>query len=108
MIARVTTFQAEGDALDEVARLYEGQVVPWLEAASGFGGMMILLDREGGRALALSFWADSEALEAAREAMERFRTLVATTVGTTNLGIDEYEVAVTGGIRFHGGSPQRG
>jgi hypothetical protein len=108
MIARVTAFQAEGGALDQVARLYESQVVPWLEAATGFGGMMILLDREGGRALALSFWADAEALGGAREALERFRTLVANTIGSTNLGIDEYEVALAAGISFHAGLPARG
>lgn len=102
MIARVTTFQASGEALDQVTEVYRAQVVPWLESAGGFGGMMILLDREAERALAITFWADAGALEGAREAMERFRTLVGSTVGTTNLGIEEYEVALAAGLRLAG------
>jgi hypothetical protein len=102
VVVRVASFRGSAEALEHIVRVYEGEVVPWLEEARGFCGMLMLVEPGEGRGMALTFWSDADALDGAKGALDRFRTLVRGTVGSTNVGTEEYEVGVAAGITFRG------
>src|SRR5512141_3415244 len=63
MYARVTWLEgAPAQAREAVAAMRE-QAIPAIEATPGVQEVLFLMDREGGRALALTFWETLEDLE---------------------------------------------
>jgi hypothetical protein len=103
VFVRVTSWQGEPEALAEGTRIYEEQIVPWLRDAHGWRGLLILLDRDG-KALALTFWESEEAADAADAAIARFRGEVAGAVGTSQLSIESYDLALAVGLGLAGES----
>ena len=74
--------------------IFQEQLSPWLRDASGYRGLIRLEDRENGKTLVISLWADEEALRASDEAGERFAELTAQTTGATRLAIEQYEATL--------------
>ena len=70
------------------------QLLPWLRDASGYRGLIRLLDRENGKTLVISLWADEESLDASTKAGERLAELTAQTTGATRLAIETYEATI--------------
>ena len=91
MIGRVSTFRGSPEQLEEGFRIYREQVSPWLRDAAGFRGWLGLLDRENGKAIAISFWATRENAQSAG-AGAAIRDEVAATVGTPLESADFFEV----------------
>jgi heme-degrading monooxygenase HmoA len=96
VIVRMTSFSGNPEGLREGARIYEEQIVPWLQDATGFRGVMVLHDGAE-RALGLSFWESEADAISADEAMARFRADVSGAVGSTPLGAETYEVLLSVG-----------
>lgn len=94
MFARVLQVSGSPDEIEAGVALYRNQVLPYARDATGFRGYLVLLDREGGRALAMSFWASEEAMLAFEERAQTFRGLVAETSGFELGDITSYEVAL--------------
>jgi heme-degrading monooxygenase HmoA len=74
--------------------VYREQILPWARDVTGFRGYVVLLDREGGRAMAMSLWESEEAMLAFEESGQRFRGMVAETSGMELGAIESYEVAM--------------
>ncbi len=60
MHARLITSQYQLDKLDEALQLYRETILPELRQLPGFKGVMGLVDRSKGKAIALTLW-ESEA-----------------------------------------------
>lgn len=99
MIGRVSTFRGSAEQLEEGFRIYREQVSPWLRDATGFRGWLGLLDREKGKAVAISFWATRENAESAG-AGAALRDEVAETVGTPLESTEYFEVALADGLEL--------
>ena len=91
MFARVHVLQTTPQQSDTGLEIVRDQLLPWLRDASGFRGLIRLLDRENGKTLVISLWADEEALKASTDAGERLAELAAQTTGATRLAIEQYE-----------------
>jgi hypothetical protein len=102
VIARVVTYEGPvSPGLDGV-RMYEEHAIPWLRDASGFRGMVVLVDRANERTLALSFWTDEDAEQESEEARRRFGELVAERVGLSRDDGQVYEVVLGHGVQIDG------
>ncbi|MFC1978603.1 hypothetical protein ACFLVP_01295 [Chloroflexota bacterium] len=62
MFASVTVIQLKIDEIDEAINIYKECVIPARKSEPGYvaPGGYILVDRETGKAIAITFWADME------------------------------------------------
>jgi len=72
MYARVVTNQIQAGKMDEWLAVIRDSIVPSLKEQSGFGGFVVLVDREHGKSIGYSMW-DSEADLAASEASGNYQ-----------------------------------
>ena len=72
MFARVATTQSQPERLEEIMRRLRDQTVPVLQAQKGFRGCYGMVDRESGKAVAISLWETEEkvVLQQARQLCE--------------------------------------
>ena len=94
MYARVTEFEGSPERIEEGVRLFREEVIPWLRDATGFRGWIVLLDRQGEKALGLTFWATEEAMTDPARSGGDLRDEVAERIGTTMTNLTYYEVAL--------------
>ncbi len=94
MFARVSTFTGTSDQVDEAIRQVREDVVPRLEELDGYRGSYLLVDRQNGKSLAVTFWESEEAMSASEEAANTLRSEAADAFGTQMVGVERYEVAV--------------
>jgi heme-degrading monooxygenase HmoA len=92
VFARMTTFRGSPDRIEEGARLYRDQVIPWLRDATGFRGWVVLIDREGEKAIGLTFWATEQAALDGESSGGVLRDEVAASVGAIMESLELYEV----------------
>jgi heme-degrading monooxygenase HmoA len=64
MHARIGTWAGDGEELERWAERSRRDVVPQVTAVPGSRGVLLLLDREHGRALTITLWEDEEAMAA--------------------------------------------
>ena len=102
MIARLITYEGPVSPGLEGVRMYDEHAVPWLREASGFRGIVVLVDRAKEQTLALSFWTDDEAERQTEEARRRFGELVAERVGLSRDDGRVYEVVLGHGVHIDG------
>jgi heme-degrading monooxygenase HmoA len=76
---------------DRGLEIVRGQLLPWLRDSTGFRGLIRLDDREAGKTLVITLWADEESFHASAEAGDRFSDLGAATSGATRLALESYE-----------------
>jgi heme-degrading monooxygenase HmoA len=86
--------QTTPEQSDEGLEIFRDQLLPWLRDASGFRGLIRLLDREKGKTLVISLWADEESLKASTEAGDRLAELTSQATGATRLAFDLYEATL--------------
>jgi hypothetical protein len=94
VFARVHFLQTTPEQSESGLEIVRDQLLPWLRDASGYRGLIRLLDRENGKTLVISLWADEEALKGSTEAGERLAELTAQTTGATRLAIELYEATL--------------
>jgi antibiotic biosynthesis monooxygenase len=94
VFARVHVLQTTPEQSDTGLEIVRDQLLPWLRDTSGYRGLIRLLDRENGRTLVISLWADAEALEASNEPVDRLAELTAQTTGATRLALEQYEATL--------------
>jgi len=75
-------------------RIFQEQLRPWLRDASGYRGMIRLDNKELGRTLVITLWADQASLEASNEAGEELAKLTAENTGAQRLAIEQYEATL--------------
>lgn len=94
MFARVHILETTPEQSDTGLEIVREQLLPWLRDASGYRGLIRLLDRANGKTLVISLWADEKSLEASTKAGERLAELTAQTTGATRLAIETYEATI--------------
>jgi heme-degrading monooxygenase HmoA len=91
MFARVSTYSGEGDALVEG---FSDQTDA-IEQVEGFERAYLLVDREKGKAISITFWASESALEQSAEQANRMREEATSPSGGSIESVESYEVAIT-------------
>lgn len=94
MFARVTTFEGDPERMEEAARLFSDEVIPWLRDATGFRGWIVLLDREKRQSLGITFWASEAAMKDDQTSGGAIRDELAASMQTTMTNLDYYELVV--------------
>jgi heme-degrading monooxygenase HmoA len=94
MFARVHVLKTTPEQHDQGLEIVRDQLLPWLRDASGYRGLIRLADREGGKTLVITLWADEQSLQASDEAGSRFGELTAETSGATRLALERYEATL--------------
>jgi hypothetical protein len=94
VFARVHVLETTPEQSESGLEIVRDQLLPWLRDASGYRGLIRLLDRENGKTLVISLWADEEALKASTAAGDRLAELTAQTTGATRLAIELYEATL--------------
>jgi hypothetical protein len=94
VFARVSTFRGPVDQMEEGARIYRDEVIPWLRDATGFRGWLVLFDRANERGMGITFWATEQAALESEAGIGPLRGEVAEAVGALMEALDLYEVSV--------------
>lgn len=95
MYARVTWLEGSPAQAHEAIEGIRKQALPAIERAPGFGELFLLLDREHGRAMAITTWETKEDLDASEELARRLRSLPLARWSSS--GTERYEVAIRRG-----------
>jgi heme-degrading monooxygenase HmoA len=94
VFARVHVLQTTPEQHDQGLEIVRDHLLPYLRDTSGFRGLVRLDDRESGKTLVITLWADEQALADSAEAAERFGELAAETSGATRLALERYEATL--------------
>jgi heme-degrading monooxygenase HmoA len=94
VFARVHVLQTTPEQSEAGLEIFREQLLPWLRDASGYRGLIRLVDKENDRTIVISLWADEESMHASTEAGVRLAELTAENVGATRLGLEQYEATV--------------
>lgn len=98
MYARVTWLEGSpSQAKDAITGMRE-QAIPMLHTLPGFTELLFLMDREGGRALAITIWETPEDLASSEEVARRLRSLPI--ARWAEQGVERFEVV----LRAHAAS----
>ena len=93
MHARVTRLEASAERLDEMTRQFEERTVPVLEGLDGYKGYVLLGDRGGGGAMAVTYWESENAMRASEDAVTQERERAAETAEAAAAPtVERYEV----------------
>jgi heme-degrading monooxygenase HmoA len=89
---RVSTMSGDPAKVDEGIRHFESQVVPSLERLSGFRAAVLLVDRNGGGAIAGTVWDSKADLESSAQAVGPVRAAAAQAMGATDPTVESFEI----------------
>ena len=99
MFARVTTVLGQADRLDEGIRTFREQTAPLVQGQPGFQGAYLLVDRQQGKALAISLWDSESAMQQSEQAIAPQRTQAVQQMGGGAPTVERCGVAFTEGSR---------
>jgi heme-degrading monooxygenase HmoA len=102
MYARSTTIQGNPQAVDEGIAHVRDEVMPLVQELDGFVGLSMLCDRESGRCILTTSWADEAAMRASAERVRDSRARSAQVFGDASPQVEEWEVAVMHRMRETG------
>jgi hypothetical protein len=92
--ARVTTLSGSSEQLEAGVKSFRANVVPVTKSEGGKGAIL-LIDRETGKAIAVTLWEDEAALRASEEKGNQLRAQAAQELGASQAPtVERYEVAV--------------
>ncbi len=92
MYARVTWLEGSPSQAREAIAAMREQAIPAVQATPGFSEILFLVDREGGRALAVTLWETLEDLEDSEALAQRLRSLPVARWAAS--GAERFEVAL--------------
>ena len=94
MHARIGRITFSPDRADDVTSHVQDNVVPNYEDADGYKGFTLLIDRNGGQAIGISFWDSEEAMRASDSLGDQARQGAAEAGGGSDQGPQHFEVAI--------------
>jgi hypothetical protein len=92
--ARLHVLQTTPEQHDQGLEIVREQLLPWLRDSTGYRGLIRLADREAGKTLVITLWADEESLRASAEAGDQLTELTAETTGAKRLALEQYEATL--------------
>jgi quinol monooxygenase YgiN len=93
MYARSTTVRGKPEAMDEGIAHVRDKVMPAVLQMDGCIGLSMLADRESGRSIITTSWADAEAMKASADGVMAMRQRAAEIMGGP-AEVQEWEIAV--------------
>ena len=94
MHARVSTITGSPDQAEAGISDFRESVAPWIKENGGPGGIL-LIDRETGKAIAITLWNDEDAMRRSEEAANEHRRRVTDEMqGSQAPTVERFEVAV--------------
>jgi quinol monooxygenase YgiN len=102
MYARSTTVRGNAQMMDDEIAYVRDEVLPALQAMSGCVGVSMLCDRDTGRAIITSAWADETAMHATEQAVVDLRQRAAEIMGDTEPLVEQWEIAAMHRVRDAG------
>ena len=93
MQARVSTYDVAVDKLDEGIASFR-EAIDRIRGLDGFEEALLLVDRENGQAVTITFWEDTGAMVASRVAASRARSDAARAADGEVKSSCEYEIAI--------------
>ena len=93
MYARTTTVRGDPGAIDDGIAFLRDRVMPAVEGLPGYVGLSMLADRDSGRCIATTSWADEAAMTASGEQVRALRARLAEILGGP-LELQTWEIAV--------------
>jgi quinol monooxygenase YgiN len=93
MYARSTTVRGDPMRLDDGIAYVRDEVMPAVQQMSGCVGLSMLCDRDSGRCIVTTAWADDSAMHATEEAVRPMRERLAEMYGGAS-EVNEWEIAV--------------
>ena len=94
MYARSTTVQGDPEALDEAISYVAEKEFPAITGIPGCVGLSMLADRDTGRVIASSAWADEEALKASTEKVRPMQDRLMHMLRADDALIQPWDIAV--------------
>lgn len=94
MHARSVVFEMSPDKVNDAVSQFEEGVIPRFRAISGYKGFTLLVNRESGKVLGVSFWESEEGVNASGELGAEARQTLADTAGASAQSPEVWEVAV--------------
>jgi quinol monooxygenase YgiN len=95
MYARSTTIRGNPGSLDDAIAYMRDEVWPVMQDMDGCVGLSMMCDRETGRCIATSAWADQQAMQASAEHVAPMRRHMMDRFGAgDDLEVQEWEIAV--------------
>jgi heme-degrading monooxygenase HmoA len=91
--ARSTTINAQPVSIDAGIAHIRDEVLPALRELEGFVGLSMMLDRESGRCIATSAWANDDAMRASAGGVEPIRRRAAEILGGSP-EVEDWDIAV--------------
>jgi quinol monooxygenase YgiN len=99
MYARSTTVRGKPEAMDDGIAFVRDKVMPTIDPMEGCVGLSMLCDRESGRSIVTTAWADADALHRSAEGVMALRAKAAE-IMQGDAEVQEWEIAVL--HRMHG------
>ena len=93
MYARSTTVRGDPQKLDDGIAYVRDEVMPAVQQMSGCVGLSMLCDRDSGRCIVTTAWADESAMHATEEAVRSMRERAGEMFGGP-LEVQEWEIGV--------------
>jgi hypothetical protein len=94
MHARVSTIVGSPDQVEAGITDFRDNSTSWVKEEGGRGGIL-LVDRDTGKAIALTLWSDEENMRQSEEAANELRRRVSEEMQSTQPAtVERYEVAV--------------
>jgi heme-degrading monooxygenase HmoA len=94
MYARITTTHSPKERMDKGIELVRKEILPEMEQAEGFRGLVGLIQRSANMGLTISFWESEEAMLASEDLGQRLRDKAAEAMkADTEPMVNRYEVA---------------
>jgi heme-degrading monooxygenase HmoA len=102
MYARSTTLQARPGTMDAGIAFVRDEVMPLVQGLDGFVGLSMLCDRDSGRCIVTTSWADEAALRASAEKVRDSRARAADVFGDASPTVEDWEVGAMHRVRETG------
>ena len=93
MYARSTTVRGDPGKVDDAIAYVRDEVMPAVQQMSGCVGLSMLCDRDAGRCIVTTAWADDTAMHATAEAVRPMRDRVREVFGG-DIEVNEWEIAL--------------
>jgi heme-degrading monooxygenase HmoA len=95
MHARISTLEMEPSRIDDAVSALKERDLAELEQADGFKGFTLMVDRQSGKCVGVSFWESEDALKQSEEVAQSTRQRAAETGGASNEpAVERFEVVI--------------
>lgn len=94
MHARSAVIDMSPDKIDDAVKFWKDEQLPKYREQDGYKGFTLLVNRDSGKALGVSFWESEDALRGSDELGKEARAGLAETSGGSEQHRENWEVAV--------------